>query len=183
MAPTRSRPMTLLRALLPALLVTVTLAACHDDEPAPVGSCVSDTTLVLPDTDSTLVRLADYRGRVVLVVFWASWCPACRSEIPTLIALENEFAGADFEIVAVSLYGTVPEVRAFAIENGINYKVLVGGGATTAAWGIKSIPTNLFFDRNGCQVSRLVGTRDKAVFEAEIRRLTGIDAPAGTFSP
>ena len=102
------------------------------------------------DTAGSSRALSDYRGRDLLVVFWATWCPACNMEIPHLIQLRNEVPEGELGILAIS-NEQIEQLKPFAEAKGINYTVASLGGATLPPpFGeVSVIPTTFFIDRNG----------------------------------
>ncbi len=125
----------------------------------------------LPDLGGRSVSLADFRGKVVVLDFWATWCPPCRREIPDFIALQKQYGTEGLQIVGIAL--DEPEkVQAFARQNGMNYPVLLGTDDVAMRYGgIEGIPTTFIIDRGGRIVNRLEGYRPRSVFEEEIRKL------------
>ena len=105
---------------------------------------------LLEDIDGVEHRLSDYRGRNVLVVFWATWCPACNVEIPHLIDLRKEFGQDDLVILAVS-NESAEKLKKFAADKGINYTVVPRGDEALPRpfSDVTSIPTNFFIDKEG----------------------------------
>lgn len=105
-------------------------------------------------------QLSDWRGRVVLLNFWATWCAPCRHEMPTLDRLQAELGGEDFEVVALSLdRGGFDKPKAFYDEIGISNLVLYndGSGKTGRALRAVGMPTTLLIGRDGREIGRLAG--------------------------
>ncbi len=136
-----------------------------------VGSKAPDFTL--RDLSGDPYSLADTRGKVVILDFWATWCPPCRMEIPHFVALQDEYGSRGLQVIGVALdRGGVSAVKSFAAANGINYKVLIGDQNVTSAYGgIRGIPTTFIIDRKGIITQKATGYRDKAFFEDAIRDL------------
>jgi peroxiredoxin len=113
----------------------------------------------LKDLDGRDVRLADFRGQVVMVNFWATWCPPCRAEIPDFIELQDQQGSKGLRIVGISLDDEgAAKVAPFAAQNRINYTMLVNGNAAASAFGVsEGIPTTYLLDRQGRIVERRVG--------------------------
>lgn len=125
----------------------------------------------LTDIDGRSVSLKDFRGKVVILDFWATWCPPCKMEIPDFIALQSEFAGRDVQIIGIAL-DEPDKVKSFAMQNGMNYPVLLGSDEISQRYGgIDGIPTTYVIDKQGRIAARYEGYRSRAVFESAIRRL------------
>jgi thiol-disulfide isomerase/thioredoxin len=106
------------------------------------------------------VRLADFRGRVVVLNLWATWCIPCRKEMPTLDRLQAKLGGADFQVVTVSIdRGGLKAVDPFFHEIGIAHltKYLDASGEVAGHAGVFGLPTTLLVDRDGRELGRLVG--------------------------
>ena len=134
------------------------------------GKAAPDFTV--SDIEGARRRLSDYRGRDVLVVFWATWCPACNREIPHLIELREMFEEDELAILAIS-NETAEHLKQFAASRGINYSVVPLGAARLSSpfADVRSIPTTFFIDRNGIiklAAEGLVSAEEsKAILHAE----------------
>ena len=103
----------------------------------------------LQDINGKTHRISDYRGKVVIVDFWATWCPPCRKEIPHLISFYNKYNKKGLVIVGVSL-DKRDKTLAMARDFGINYVCLVDEtGRTGNMFGVRAIPTTFFLDKKG----------------------------------
>lgn len=142
-------------------------AACPADaKPAPMD-------FVLPDLDGNQVSLSSFRGKVVLLNFWATWCPPCKAEIPGFVELQAQYPD-DLVIVGFSVDDPADKARAFAEEFKINYPVLLGLGRDEVqeAYGpIWGLPTSFLISRDGRICKKHMGLAPKAQFEREIRAL------------
>ena len=122
--------------------------------------------------------LADYRGRVVLLNVWATWCPPCRVEMPSLERLHGKLAGPDFAVVAVSIDDGDPStVMAFVGELGLGFDVLQDkGGRIQQIYQTTGVPESFVIDRDGVIIKKVIGAAewDGPVNELLIRKL--IDA-------
>lgn len=135
------------------------------------GKSAPDFTL--QDLGGSSFTLSSTKGKVVILDFWATWCPPCRAEIPHFISLYSQYKGQGLEIVGVALdKGGVRDVRPFSEEVGINYPLVIGTQDVTEDYGgIRGIPTTFVIDREGNIVERYEGYRDKEVFESAIKKL------------
>ena len=116
------------------------LRSVRDPSPAP--------PLALPDLDGRTLDLATRRGRVVLVNFWATWCPPCVEEIPSLNRLHERLAPRGFEVLAVDVGDTREQIAAFMRERPVSFPVLLDGtGETFKRWKAYAFPTSLLLDR------------------------------------
>ncbi len=121
-------------------------------------------------TTGSTVDWSQFDGKVVLVDFWATWCPPCRRSIPDLSSLQVKYANKGFAVVGISLDQTGPEkVAQFAKQMQIPYKVVIGNAQVAGDWNIGSaIPVAFLVDRKGEIVDRFVGLQDKTVLEQRI---------------
>lgn len=111
----------------------------------------------LPDLSGKPARLADYRGKVTLVNFWASWCEPCREEFPHMAELYKDFARRGFAIAAISDDVSDNKMRAFVREFRPPFPILVGGGRMKAAYHYRGLPYSVLLDRNGRIIERIFG--------------------------
>jgi len=106
--------------------------------------------LSLPDLSGQLQRLDDYRGQVVLVNFWATWCPPCLAEMPSMQRLSETMAGRPFQILAVNTEESKSKVWKFRKVLNISFPTpLDGSGEVTRAWGVEVFPTSYLIDAGG----------------------------------
>lgn len=115
------------------------------------------TNFTLKDLSGKEVSLDQFKGKVVLLEFWATWCPPCRLAVPELIKLDERFKGRDFALLAVSLDESKKAVKDFVEEEGIHYTVLMDDGKASEAYGVFSIPTSFIIDRDGTVLSKHSG--------------------------
>lgn len=127
----------------------------------------------LLDLDGNTVTLSDFEGRVVILNFWATWCPPCKAEIPDLIELYNEYKNKGFEMIGISLDPDgAKAVGRFLEKYKINYTLLLGNMKVSSVYGgIDAIPTSFIINRDGYIYKKYVGYRSKDVFEKDIKTL------------
>ena len=126
---------------------------------------------VLDDMNGDRVALSDYRGQVILLDFWATWCAPCRIEIPGFIELYDKYRDQGFVVLGISIDDPVDAMQAFAAELGMNYPVLVGDGRDDVkdAYGpLIGYPTAFIIDREGRICTTHIGFAPKEQFEQDI---------------
>ena len=137
------------------------------------------------DVEGRVLSTAEFRGKVVIVNFWATWCPPCREEIPEMIDLANRYKDR-LQIIGISEDddATSEEVRDFAREEKINYPIVMGSSGVSAEYGgVPALPTSFLVNTDGRVVVKHVGLFPAQVYDREIRALLGqhVDAPIETF--
>ena len=135
-----------------------------------VGYITPDFTL--RDLQGVERSIKDYRGKVVMLNFWASWCGPCRREIPDLVRVYEEYRDRDFVIVAVNVRERRELVSEFAEKQGMSFPILLDARASVAMqYRLRGIPTSLFLDRDGTIRYIHVGTISEEQIRSQIERL------------
>ncbi len=119
-------------------------------------------TLALPDIDDNIQRLEDQSGKVVVINFWATWCPPCRAEMPSMQRAYNVLDRNRFEIFAINIGDKDPAIKEFVaeIEPALTFPILRGEPDTMELWNIKGLPTTYFVDKQGRIIYVAMGGRD-----------------------
>ena len=129
----------------------VSVAGVHETKPAP--------DITVNSLKSEPLKLSTLKGKVVLLNFWATWCPPCREEIPSMIKLNNAMAGKPFQMVAVSIdEGGVPEIESFFKTSGFSLPTYTDpGGVASKIYGLTGVPESFVIDKNGILVKKVIG--------------------------
>jgi cytochrome c biogenesis protein CcmG, thiol:disulfide interchange protein DsbE len=157
-----------MRALTLAVLL---LAACG----APPSRSAPEFSL--PDASGKLHALSSYKGRAVLVTFWATWCPTCVEEIPALQALEDRLGRRGLSVLGVSLDDDFAAATPFARKLGAKFPILDGDARVQAAYAVRALPVLNLIDADGKIVRRWNGPVDAATIENDILPLLSKEAP------
>ena len=139
----------------------------------------------LEDLTGKKVSLNDYKGKAVLVNFWATWCAPCKIETPWLVDLRNQYAAQGFEVLGISaddidrddakkLADEKKEIARSATQLHIPYPVLIDGGSIDKPYGgLDELPMSFFIDRNGTVVAAQMGLTSKDEMESNIKKALG----------
>jgi cytochrome c biogenesis protein CcmG/thiol:disulfide interchange protein DsbE len=165
-------------SLVITLSVTLSLIACASEKKT--SGAAPDFTL--NDGQGNAVSLSDYSGKVVILDFWATWCPPCRMEIPHFIELQNEYGDKGLQIIGVSVDREGwAVVTPFISENGINYPIVMTDQQAYQVYQELlpqvergGVPFTFIIDKKGIIQDKFVGYRDKEFFEAAIKPLLGM---------
>ncbi len=126
----------------------------------------------LADLSGHPLTLANYRGKVVLLDFWATWCEPCKTEIPYFIDMQNRYTGQGLQIIGISMDDEVKPVRDFQQQFKMNYPVAIGNAKLAESYGgILGLPITFVIDRQGHIYKRHIGQTDSSVFEGEVQKL------------
>lgn len=181
----------MLKKIFPVLLlgITISVSACEKneqknndmgyDQPASLMADKKAPDFNLKTPDGKQIKLSSYKGKIVIVDFWATWCPPCRKGIPDLIAIQKEFS-KDVVVIGVSVdqadgpRATKEKVAPFMKEYGINYPVVFFDKKVVEDYGgIESIPTAFVIDQKGNIVDKHVGLVAKSEYVNKIKSLLG----------
>lgn len=158
-------------AVLAAVLALILLGDTNVPAPLGRGAKAPDFSLQRLGGGSE-ISLADLRGRVVLVNFWATWCKPCEDEMPSMEELYRRLGSKGFELVAVSVDEEVAPVEEFKERMSITFPIALDPSqATSRLYQTTGFPESLLVDREGVVVERYVGPRDWAIYRERIERL------------
>jgi len=150
--------------------------ACSSSKPAesprlrPAGKRPAAPDFALKDVHGQTVRLSDFKGKVVLLNFWATWCAPCKVEIPWFMDFEQKYKDRGLVVLGVSMDEEGWEVvKPFLDRMKINYRVVIGNDEVSQSYGgVDALPTTLLVDRNGMIASKHEGLAPKSEYEKEI---------------
>src|SRR5262245_20325311 len=147
----------------------------HREVPS-AGSPSLDFTLA--DMDGKRVDLASFKGRPILINFWATWCPPCKAEIPWFIEFAEKYKGDQLAVIGISVDDKPDEIRKFAADEKVNYPMLVGDGQgeLKAAFDAEAvIPVSWLIKGDGTLMAKAQGIHAKEWFETNIQQLVRED--------
>jgi len=121
------------------------------------GKPVPDITV--SSLTNTPLKLSDLKGKVILLNFWATWCPPCREEIPSMMKLNSAMAGKPFQMVTISIdEGGVPDIEAFFKDTKFSLPTYTDpGGTAQKIYGVTGVPETFVIDKNGVLVKKVIG--------------------------
>jgi peroxiredoxin len=126
----------------------------------------------LQQLDGQSLTLSSYRGKVILLDFWATWCYPCREEIPHFVEMQKKYAARGLQVIGVSMDDSPEPVPAFYQQYHMNYPVVMGSAKIGESYGgLLGLPITFLLDRQGRMTAKHIGATDSAVFEREIQRL------------
>jgi cytochrome c biogenesis protein CcmG/thiol:disulfide interchange protein DsbE len=148
--------MSLILSLLSTPIGHLTLAAQTATHSAAVGHAAPNFSR--PDLSHRKIVLSSYRGKVVLLNFWATWCEPCLTEMPTFVEWQKQYGSGNFQVIGISMDDATPEVIATVSRLKLNYPVLMGDEYLGAAYGgVLGLPVTFLIDREGKIQARYQG--------------------------
>ncbi len=134
------------------------------------ASAVSAQPFVFKDMQGNTQRLQDYRGKWVLVNFWATWCPPCLEEVPDLVSLHEAHKKTDLVVIGVALDSTEKSVREFVAKRHVSYPIVLGDYDLAAQVGeVEALPTSYMYNPQGELVSYQQGMVTRSSVESYIK--------------
>ena len=153
-----------------ALIAVFALSGCTDRGDS--SEKVLSTNFALQDLNGKTVNLTDFRGRVVLLDFWATWCPPCRSSIPAMEQLHKEYSAKGLVLLGISLdHGDWDYVKSFRQEYGITYPILKGNDDISEQYMVRAIPYLVLLDKEGVVRRRITGPGGEDTIKKDLQGL------------
>ena len=167
------------RTIVVPFAVGLRLAGCGEMHDHEAEAAATDAARVGPAPDFTLkdmegndVSLSDYKGQVVLLNFWATWCGPCKIEMPWFVEFQRQYKDKGFTVLAISLDDDIDPVAPFVEKYGLNFPVVWGDNDTADKFGgVAALPTTLIIDREGKIVDSHTGLVSKSVYAEQIESL------------
>ena len=158
-----------------AAMAAAVLGGCGGDnasalQTVEIGAPAPELSLPMHMGSGTM-SLSELRGNVVLLNFWASWCPPCRQELPDLVSLYRDYNRHGLRIVGAVLNSPKRDVDRLIASHGIPYRVLTGTDDAARAWKAGNIPTTYIIDKEGIVRHQYVGAQARSVLEQDIVNL------------
>ena len=126
----------------------------------------------LPQLNGQPLQLSAYRGKVVLLDFWATWCTPCREETPHLVELQSKYRDQGLQVIGVSMDDSPDPVRDFYQQFKMNYPVVMGNAEIGERYGgVLGLPIAFVLDRNGRIYAKHIGATEASVLEQDVRSL------------
>ena len=159
--------------LLMALVITCAMPRTAPADLTPAASRRPLPEVALADSKGAAVNLSDYKGSVVLLDFWATWCEGCKEEIPWFMEFESKYNKSGLNVVGASLDDDGwKSVTPYLRDHKINYRIVLGTFESAKKFGVdKGMPVSVLIDRAGKVADVHAGMVDKAAFEREIQTL------------
>ena len=123
----------------------------------------------LKTLEGKIVKLSDYRGKAVMLNFWATYCLPCKEEMPWLIDFQKQYGPKGLVVLGIAMDSTVDPIKKFTTKLEINYPILLGNQAVADQYYVKSLPASIFVDRNGRITDQVPGAASRNFLENEIQ--------------
>lgn len=153
-------------------------AYANSEDRLPAGDVKGKTApdFTLDTLEGQSVKLSDYRGKAVLLNFWATWCGPCKVEMPWFVDLQKQYGSQGLQIIGVAMDDSGKDaIDKFAKEMGVNYLILQGKEAVGDAYGgVLGLPTTFFIDRNGKIIDSSSGLIGKGEIEENIKKALSV---------
>ncbi|MCM8768663.1 MAG: TlpA family protein disulfide reductase [Candidatus Omnitrophica bacterium] len=118
------------------------------------------------------VKLSDYKGKVVVLNFWASWCPPCRREIPDFVKVHQAYRGEGVEFIGIAIDEKIEDIKKIVEQNRVEYPIVLGDEKVQSLYGgINAVPTTFFVNQEGRIIRKKIGAMNQEELEEIIKSL------------
>lgn len=155
------------RIFILALLLTVGINSSYAQQKNTPTVNTQTTDALFLDANGNKVSLSSLQGKVVFVNFWATWCPPCIKEMPSIQSLKDKMKGKDVVFLLVDVDGKYDKAKAFMDKKNLDLPIYTPAGTISNTYLGSSIPTTIIFDKKGNMIQRIVGSVDFASEEVE----------------
>ena len=145
--------------------------------PSPPAQTATTGMKVAPDfalqsLDGKTLHLSDFRGKAILLNFWATWCEPCKIEMPWIVDLQKQYASQGLQVVGVAMDDAGPnEIAKFTQQMGVNYPVVIGKDEVADSYGgLPFLPTTFYIGRDGKIVDKVLGIKGRGEIEDDIKK-------------
>jgi len=161
------------KAIALSIVVLAVLIGCSRSSDRPTTAASADApNFKLQDTNGKTVQLSDFKGKPIVLDFWATWCQPCRDSIPGMVKLHKDYADKGLVILAISVDGgAVGDIRDFQKHAGMNYRVLMGTEEVAVEYGVRTIPMMILVDKSGKVHKRYLGAGNEDDIEKTVKQL------------
>jgi peroxiredoxin len=160
------------RAFAVSIIVLAVLTGCTRSDERSTVVPGNAPNFKLQDLNGKTLQLSDYKGKPVLLDFWATWCQPCRDSIPGMAKLHRDYADKGLVILAISLDGGATEdIRTFQKQHGMTYTVLIGTEDVASQYSIRTIPMMIVIDKSGKIRKRYLGAGNEDEIEKTVKQL------------
>jgi len=174
-------------AMVVALMLVFGFNRAHRSSQAATAGNAQMKSGVAPDfalqsLDGKTVRLSDYRGKPVVLNFWATWCGPCKIEMPWFVDFQKEYGPTGLQFLGVAMDdASTKDIAEFAESMKVNYPILIGKDTVGDAYGgVQFLPETFFIDRDGKVVDKVFGLKGRGEIEDAIKKILGPGAVAQT---
>jgi peroxiredoxin len=136
-------------------ILALALTACDSKPRESIKGKATDFSL--KDINGKDVRLSDFRGKVVMLDFWATWCPPCVNAVPELAALHTKYNSKGFEVIGISMDHSVGDTKRFVAGKNVPYTMLMSSDKVEKQYGVTTIPVSFLIDKSGKVVRKHLG--------------------------
>jgi peroxiredoxin len=163
--------------VISAMLIIGIQKAHHSPTPTAIGKLQGQTApdFALPSLDGKILKISDFRGKAVLLNFWATWCEPCKVEMPWFVDMQRKYGPQGLQVLGVAMDDSSPkQIAQFAQELGVNYPVVIGKEEVGAQYGgIEYLPSTFYISRDGKVLDHVFGLVSRSEIESNVQKALG----------